>query len=35
LRRVAVVDSGRLTRGISSVSIAHAQHGVGSSSITR
>ena len=28
-RRVAVVDPGRFARGISSVSIAHAQHGVG------
>ena len=32
-RQVPVVDPGRFARGISSVSIAHAQHGVGSSSI--
>lgn len=34
-RLVPVVDPGRFARGISSVSIAHAQHGVGSSSIAR
>jgi hypothetical protein len=34
-RRLAVVDPGRFARGISSVSIAYAQHGVGSCSITR
>jgi hypothetical protein len=34
-RRVPVVDPGRFARGIWSDSIAHTQHGAGSSSITR